>query len=174
MEVLNLTFLNFKVITAVLFLMLATFAAVCPFGFIQDLLDLIRRKPGMEPLRFSVKLNKRLKCIEKYTGKKITAAMLHSAAIMLDRARHQTRGLYELRELSRPLICGRLDLPILNACGIDMAVNWTGAMEKLNNELEKKTEQPGFQIYALPCICPSFSPMQTGCFAFNRLCRILM
>ena len=37
---------------------------VCPFGFIQDFLDLIRRKLGIGSLRFSVKLNKGLKCIK--------------------------------------------------------------------------------------------------------------
>ena len=80
------------------------------------------------------------KYLEKYTGQKITRARLHSAAIMLDRARYQTRRLYELRKSSRPLICGRLALPVMNAYGIDMADNWTKAMEKLNNELEKKKQ----------------------------------
>jgi len=179
------------------------------------------------------------KYLEKYTGQKITRARLHSAAIMLDRARYQTRRLYELRKSSQLMICGRLALPVMNAYGIDMADNWIKAMEKLNNELEKKQQSsldvckkeiprifiagcpsifPNWKIpfiieesggivvseesctgerflydpvaisekslshlmtsiaakYIMPCICPSFSPMQTGCFAFNRLCRILM
>ena len=84
------------------------------------------------------------KSIEKFTGKKIRRKALRGSIQMISQAQYQARKLYDIKKLSLPVISGRAAMLAINAYCYDTADKWTGAMDKLNNELETRRDKGRF------------------------------
>lgn len=89
------------------------------------------------------------KNIEKFTDRrfkrrKIRRKALDASIKMIGLAQYQARRLYEIRKSSPPIVFAREAMLATNAYSYNEASEWTGAMAKLNDELEERRDKGRF------------------------------
>lgn len=110
------------------------------------------------------------KNVEKFSGRKfisrkISLKALDAAIKMVRLAQYQARRLYEIRKSSAPVIFGREAALAINAYSYSAASEWTGAMARLNDELEARCRKsrsvcsehtPRILLAGCPAIFPNW------------------
>lgn len=103
--------------------------------------------------------------LEKLTGNRITGRTLKKAIRLMAGAQEQARRLYDIRMNKLPVVYGREAALALNSFGFDNALDWTGAMNRLNDELSARVDQgkticsdntPRIMLAACPPVFPNW------------------
>ena len=79
--------------------------------------------------------------LEQITGNRITRKSLRDSIMKTNKARAEFRRLYNLRKAMPPMIYGKDAFIVANAYFFDDIHTWTGAITRLNNELEEKAKR---------------------------------